>query len=132
MLLPILLFLNFLYKLKFLKLSEEAVKHFSINEVTTFLVAYQAIRTLSEAVFESFPQTIFQTYMVLNCQQTDCGMNLGEEGEQSLQAIVQSLTISIFNIIMHTGQARSALRLPNHISPFLGGILKSMVWPRYR
>jgi hypothetical protein len=98
--LPILLLLNFLYKLKFIKLSEEAEKHFSINEVTTFLVAYQAIRTLSEAVFESFPQTCFQTYMVLSCQDTDCGMDLSEEGKQSLQAIIQSLTISVFNIVM--------------------------------
>ena len=67
------------------------------DEFVTFMVQYEATRTLSESFIESLPQTCLQVYIYLQCLDVTCA---GIENEEQ-SALLFSLAISGASLLFH-------------------------------
>jgi hypothetical protein len=67
------------------------------NELVTFMAQYEALRTLSETLLESFPQTILQVYIFLYCDgNEDQCLGITQEAGTALtqSSIISGLSIA--------------------------------------
>ena len=69
------------------------------DALTNFMAQYEATRTLSETIFESFPQMCLQVYMVLWCQQYGCRF-VNADSTALFQALVISVTSIAYRIFI--------------------------------
>ena len=92
------------------------------DKLVIFMAQYEAVRTLSESILESFPQMILQMYIYFYCDgnEANCLGITQEAGD----ALTQSLIISGLSIALRIAQMVFEMRkegLP------LGGYLKSLI-----
>jgi hypothetical protein len=94
----------------------------STDEVVSFMTQYEAMRTLSESILESFPQMILQMYIFFYCDgnEANCRGITQEAGD----ALTQSLIISGLSIVWQISQMVFEMRKEG-LS--LGGYLKSLI-----
>eukprot|EP00942_MAST-04A_sp_MAST-4A-sp1_P009753 g9753.t1 len=67
------------------------------DDFVTFMVSYEATRTLSESFLESLPQTCLQVYIYMQCLDVTCA-GIEKEGQS---ALLFSLAISGASLLFH-------------------------------
>ena len=71
---------------------------------------YEANRTFSESLLETFPQLCIQIYMISYCSENGCNF---EDGNKGTTALIQAFVASIICIIYRIGVTLFEIRKEN-------------------